>query len=90
MNKGQRRGVTTIANEQRIEEKNSSNYKWTKDKKEEQHQLLLKMYKGQKRGIVVVATNEQMIKKRSFLFFKKNSSDNYCKWTKDKKEGLFV
>jgi hypothetical protein len=37
---------TTIGeNEQRIEENYNNNYKWINDRKEEQHQLLLKMHK---------------------------------------------
>jgi hypothetical protein len=73
LTKWKRKGVATIIgeNEQRIEERSNNSCKWTKDRKKEQHQLLLKMYKRQKKGIVIVATNEQMIEKRSFLFRKK-------------------
>lgn len=65
MNKGQKRGVSTTANEQRIDKRNNINYCWkcTKDRKEE-----MRMYKCLKRIAIVVAANEQRIEKRSSLF----------------------
>lgn len=65
-------------NEQRIEERSNYSCKWTMDREEEQHQLLLRMYKGQKKG----DENVQRLKKRR--------SRSYSKWTKDKGEELFV
>jgi len=64
MYKGLRRIVVTAANEQMIEKRSSL------FRKEEQHQLLVRMNKKQKK-IVVVATNEQRIEKRNFLFKEK-------------------
>jgi hypothetical protein len=58
MNKGQKRGVATVANEQRIDKRNNISYYWkcTKDRKEE-----MKMYKCLKRRVIVVVANEQRI-----------------------------
>ncbi len=65
MNKGQKRGITTVANEQRIDKRNNISYYWkcTKDKKKE-----MRMYKYLRRIAVVVVANEQRIEKMSSLF----------------------
>jgi hypothetical protein len=55
MNKGKRKKLAAIANEQRIEKWNNINYyrKCTKYRKEE-----MKMYKRLKRGAIIVVANE--------------------------------